>query len=113
MRAMRSFWRGERSLPVAFWGFYVGGWIASTVVGLTISLILLRWPHTGPLRFLVGALFVSGYPVFAAVGVWRSARPSSFTGVAARVWVSIWPAGLLFAAVNGGARMWLATLTSE
>jgi hypothetical protein len=92
---IRKLWNGEYSLPVTFWGFYVGVSILSLLAAIPILLASYR-------------LNVSVYSAIAAirlvflilvtVGVWRSAGHSiaspiwmsRFWGVAARVVVTLW-----------------------
>jgi hypothetical protein len=80
---IERFWRGQCSLPLSFWGFYVLGWPAACVA-LTLAAVSFFLLHMHP----VGRVLQLGYfayPFWAGIGVWRSAKAYPFTG-AARFW---------------------------
>jgi hypothetical protein len=96
-------WRGEYTLPVAFWGFYCGGLLACILVSLIIFAasrfvfyVSLAFDPT-PIAVAISALLPTAYALFASVGVWRSAEPywtspvgmSRFWAGAARVVIII------------------------
>jgi hypothetical protein len=107
MTLFGRFWRGEYSLPRSFWGFYVLGYLAAFLV-LTLAAIPFFLLHLHPFgRILQIGYFV--YPLWAGIGVWRSAKAYPFTG-AARFWawaaqgvVLVFGLVILFNAANGGA----------
>jgi hypothetical protein len=70
-------WRGQQSLPKAFWLYFVLGSYAATMLAviLAIPFVILEQPRAGlPLMVIVRV----GYPIFAAIGVWRSAKNRPF-----------------------------------
>jgi hypothetical protein len=68
MNILGKLWRGQYSLPKAFWGFYILGQIACFVL-LAIILLISYRSHLGTLGFIFGFLIVSCYWIIAAVGV--------------------------------------------
>jgi hypothetical protein len=70
----RKLWRGEQSLPKAFWLYFILiGILLAPFIAMVcaVPFVLLDQPQAAwPVFF--ATLFV--YPVFAAVGVWRSAN---------------------------------------
>ena len=80
---LRSFLRGDYSLAASFWLFYVLGFLIASIVLVLVGSALYRL-HLEPFgRVLLVSIPL--YPLFAAVGVWRSATAYPFTG-AARFW---------------------------
>lgn len=76
----RRVWRGQLSLATAFWKVFVVGWFCSAIVGgFTYFFIYLVCPPAARF-FLLLMLFV--YPLWATVGVWRSAN----SGKSRAVW---------------------------
>ena len=74
-------WRGEYTLPVAFWGFYCGGLLACVAVSLVIFAASrfifyasLAFDPT-PIAVAICYLLPTAYSLLASVGVWRSAEP--------------------------------------
>jgi hypothetical protein len=76
----RRVWWGQLSLATTFWKVFVVGWFCSAIVGgFTCSFIYLVCPPAAGF-FLLLMLFV--YPLWATVGVWRSAN----SGKSRAVW---------------------------
>ena len=75
----KELWRGEQPLGRAFWVYFVMWWIGifflSFFVAAFFALIGLR-----PLVPVIGAMSVLGYPLFAGIGVWRSANAYELHG---------------------------------
>jgi hypothetical protein len=94
-------WSGQYSLPKAFWLFFIAGTflapIAAVVIYVPFALAGMRQVRQ-PLA--VVAMIV--YPVFAAVGVWRSANARPFLR---------WPVAA--AAAKFGVIVWLTTIASH
>ena len=72
-------WRGEQPLARAFWLYFLVAWFGCVFVAMLLhvgfSLVGVR--PIG-LVVLVAAYFV--YPLFAAIGVWRSAGAYPYHG---------------------------------
>lgn len=82
-------WRGRYSLAVTFWGFFIFGFLA-----LTIIFAGLLWPVfvSVPYWWFVAALQLL-FGIVVGVGVWRSA--DSYSGptpwaIAAKAAVCLW-----------------------
>lgn len=70
-------WRGEQPLARAFWGYFVLGSFLALIAGLVVAVPLLLLgirEATTPIILLVRI----AYPIFAGVGVWRSANAYLF-----------------------------------
>ena len=110
---MGSVWRGETSLAVTFWGYFVAGTILIQIVFAAIGAAVIYGMYSGvdDLESVKGmvALFVVAslyflvllpYLVFSTIAVWRSA--GAFEG--ALVWpvlARVFAAGfLVFIAVS-------------
>ncbi len=87
----QKLWRGQQSLPTAYWLFLFLGTILTPVAALIVAkpFSLIHEPQlTFPFTFAVMVV----YPIFASVGVWRSADSylvSSSTPYAARPFCAI------------------------
>jgi hypothetical protein len=70
-------WRGQQPLPRALWlYFFIGSCVAPLVGGiLYVPFAMLDMPTA---RIVLTLLAWVGYPIFAAVGVWRSANARPF-----------------------------------
>lgn len=70
-------WRGQYSLPVAFWKFFILGiFLAQFIAGLIgILFYFVGMPQVTQPLFNIATVV---YPIFAAVGVWRSANARPF-----------------------------------
>lgn len=91
-------WRGEYSLPKAFWAFFIFGTVVAPVIAMIVAIPfqLAGMPQAAPPLFFIAMIV---YPVFAAVGVWRSANARPFqrwpvAAAAAKIGVSIWLLGI-------------------
>jgi hypothetical protein len=96
-------WRGEYSLPVAFWAFWVLGYFVLRIP-LFLALIWLArsFPSLRSFPAVFGQCLELAYLILTSVGVWRSAtayKPTAkltvgFTtldwGLLAKVAVIIW-----------------------
>jgi hypothetical protein len=120
MSMLRKLWWGAYPLVVAFWGFYVFGFLLGGI--LAGSLVFsLRYFHLQTIGFLLGLILVWPYMFIASVGVWRSAK----AGMASPIWMHrIWPilarvfvlasaARLLWGLMNGGALRLMAIATGH
>lgn len=116
MSVLRRVWEGKYSLPVAFWGFYVLGFIACFVVSAVILMLGAFLGEGGflsayPIAFAIGFVLTDLYLLLATVGVWRSAGAywtspiwmRRIWAAAARLWVAVWMAKIAFNLANGGA----------
>ena len=120
MNILGKLWRGQYSLPKAFWGFYILGQIACFVL-LAIILLISYRSHLGTLGFIFGFLIVSGYWINAAVGVRRSASsylasPIWMTragAVVARGVIVLFAARAVWGIANGGALALMERLTAR
>ena len=112
MSFFRKLWRGEYTLPVAFWGFFCGGLIAWILVfflvfaaGRFVFYLTLGADPTS-LALIVCSVVFHAYLIMASVGVWRSAEPywtsasGRFWAGAARVVVAMWMANVVVWSVN-------------
>ena len=96
----RKLWRGEYPLWVAFWLFYVLGYLVS--FGLVASIAPLF--HTQPWRGLVVFLLIVPYNVVSTVGAWRSANSYPLTRWwprLAQACVVLWDTRLAWSMANG------------
>jgi hypothetical protein len=117
--AARKLWRGEFSLPAAFWLFFaVGNFIVIPIVTFAFLWVLLWFVDAmpGPVKVaIVAAWWV--YFAITVVGVWRSAksnvaspiRLSRVWGYAARCVVLILAIGLMGNVIHAGTRAELFT----
>lgn len=89
---IKESWRGERSLVVVFWGYYVG-----FSVVYVICLIALTDASPFPLDLIlviVGSLLLIPYGIWILVSIWRCANNSAFTWkLLARAWIVIFLIG--------------------
>jgi hypothetical protein len=103
-------WSGEYSLPVAFWGFYVFGFVGLIVLGAVILLTSYAL-HLGTIGFIIFFLISASYLFISCVGVWRSAKKnfaspiwiSKMWGFGARVIVLLFVGRVVWGLANGGA----------
>jgi hypothetical protein len=90
MEAMvRKLWQGKYPLIVAFWGFYVIGYLISFGLVMRVSPLF----ETQPWRFLSVMILIVPYNIISTVGVWRSAKAYPFTRwwpVWAQICVGVW-----------------------
>ncbi len=87
----RKLWRGQQSLPKAYWLFLFVGSILTPVAALIIA-EPFRLIHQPQLTFPFTFAVMVSYPLFASVGVWRSANSyllNSPTTYAARAFCAI------------------------
>jgi hypothetical protein len=91
-------WWGQYSLPKALWLFFIVGTFLAPIVAMVIYIpfSLAGMPQT---RQPLAVIAMVAYPVFAAVGVWRSANGHPFQR---------WP--LAAAAAKIGVCVWLLTI---
>lgn len=89
---IKKSWRGEHSLGVIFWGYYVG----FTVIYI-ICLTALVTASPSPLDLILliaGSLFLIPYGIWILVSIWRCAKNSSFVWkLLARAWIVIFLIG--------------------
>lgn len=110
MDLLRKLWSGGFSLPVAFWGFYVLGFVVVSAVSIAI-LVLSYGIRASTGGFIAGFLLILAYWSLASVGVWNSARgqiasPVWLTkvwGFAARSVVAVCALQFIWWLANGGA----------
>jgi hypothetical protein len=94
-------WQGDESLPKAFWLFFVVG---SILAPLAAGFIYIPFGLAGmqPIRQPLAVFGMIVYPLFAAVGVWRSANARPFRK---------WP--IAAAAAKFGVGVWLLMLAGR
>jgi hypothetical protein len=96
---VRKLWGGEYSLPVAFWGFYVGGAILSLLAAAPVLIASYRLDVS--VYWAIVAVRTAILIVTSA-GVWRSARQN----IASPIWMSrLWGYGARAVVV-----LWLARI---
>lgn len=115
VRGLQRLWRGEQPLARAFWLYFVLGWIGFIILAMIL--------HTGffyagirPAGFIIMAAAYLAYPLFAGVGVWRSASAyphHGFYRVAAKIVVVLVAAWIILALANGGALQLMDILTAR
>jgi hypothetical protein len=121
MSVFRKLWRGEYSLPLAFWGFYCVGWFPAYLVAgfiLAASHLIL---HLRPLGLIAGIALLSAYWLVVTVGVWQSAGPywaspiwmSKIWGAGARIVVLLMAAKWILRMADGGAEALLLRMTGR
>jgi hypothetical protein len=91
-------WCGQYSLAKAFWLFFILGAFLAPIAAMVIYIpfSLAGMPQT---RQPLAVLAMVAYPVFAAVGVWRSANAHPFqqwpvAAAAAKIGVCFWLLGI-------------------
>lgn len=94
MGVLLKMWTGSYSLPVTFWGFYVGGYF------VTALLVIFITPHfpTEPGRTFSVLVLIVPYNTLSTIGVWRSADAYELTKwwpVIAKIAVVLWGAYIL------------------
>ena len=77
IRPFAKLWAGQYSLPKAFWLFFIAGTVLAPIIAMIIYIpfALAGMPQ---IRQPLSVLAMVAYPVFAAVGVWRSANARPF-----------------------------------
>ncbi len=73
INGLKKLWRGEQPLGRAFWVYFVIGQIGFMFLSFFVAVGFLAL-GLRPLGVLAVTLAVVVYPVFAAIGVWRSAN---------------------------------------
>ena len=73
MNGLRRLWKGETSLPDAFWNWAVLGGLAVNLFSSGLFLFLIMSDQL-VLALIAGYVSSVPYNVIAAVGVWRSAE---------------------------------------
>jgi hypothetical protein len=68
---------GGYSLPVSFWGFWLGGSLVALVAGWLGAITLVYLLGTPKLSIQLLTVIVVGYVIATSVGVWRSANSYS------------------------------------
>lgn len=97
----QKLWSGKYTLPVAFWLWLVlGSFLAPFVAMITYAPFYFAGMPEAKLPLFITVMV--GYPVFATVGVWRSANARPFRK---------WPVAA--AAAKVGACLWLFTIVSR
>ena len=103
MIILQRLWRGEFSLRVSFWIFYVLGYLISVGLSSVISPLF----HIQPWRLLSVLILIIPYNIVSTVGVLRSANayPSAkswsfFTQIA----VCLWEARIVWSLAAGTLR---------
>jgi len=74
MNWLRKLWWGAYPLHVAFWIFYVCGFVVTILVGGLLLFFLTPY-GLRPIGFVVAAVLYWAYVVATTVGVWQSAGP--------------------------------------
>ena len=104
IEGLKKLWRGEQPLGRAFWVYFVVGQIGFVILSILVAMGLLV-VGLRPIGILsvVFATFV--YPVFAGIGVWRSANAYELHGFypfLAKAVVLIVLVSMLWNLLNGG-----------
>lgn len=103
-RSIHKLWRGQYSLPVTFWGFYVFGYL---VTYLLVALISPQF-NTQPWRLLSVLILILPYNILSAVGLFRSADAYPRTrwrwGAVAQICLCLWEARVAWSLANGTIR---------
>ena len=73
VQVLQKLWWGQYSLPKAFWGFYVLGFLLAPIIImlLTVPFFLL---NLKPIGYMIQAVGTAVYWLIATVGVWQSAN---------------------------------------
>ena len=89
-RPFIDLWQGKQPLGRAFWLFFVLGFVASPIAVLILggSLLLIGQREVA---YAIKFVIALGYPVFAGIGVWRSANARPFDR---------WPIAAAFAKIG-------------
>jgi hypothetical protein len=113
MRWLLQLWRGQYSLPVAFWGFYfVGSAFVVLLAAVVAAHFLYFGARTLPLLLLSSSW---GYWVLASVGVWRSASTGKshfIFEVLAKLFILVMVARFIWFAATGGLQRVMAMISS-
>ena len=99
MSVIGKLWRGQYSLPIAFWVFYVVGYFGSVVLTWVVSPLF----GTQPWRMLSVLAIVLPYNIVSAVGVLRNSE-SGWWPTLAKIAVCLWEARIAWSLVNGTLR---------
>jgi len=75
--ALSRLWRGQMPLARAFWLYFIVGYFVFRILGAIVS--WTAYNLAGREAAIPAALvFMVGYPIFAAIGVWRCANAHPF-----------------------------------
>lgn len=97
---LRKLWSGQYSLPITFWGFYVGGYIATFILTWFISPLF----HTQPWRAMIVFILLVPYNVVSLVGFYRSSHSYPLARLwptLAKVFVCLWEARFVWSMIRG------------
>jgi hypothetical protein len=94
-------WSGQYSLPKAFWLFFIAGTFL-VPIGAMVIYVPLALAGMPQVKQPLAVISMVVYPLFAAVGVWRSANARPFQR---------WPVAA--AAAKFGVIVWLLTIASR
>ncbi len=113
-RPFVKLWRGQYTLPVAFWLFFILGTFLAPIV-IMMAYIPFYFAGMPQIRPPLSVLAMIIYPIFAAVGVWRSANARPFqrwpvAAAIAKIGVCFWLLGIA-SRVTGMGFMDLVRLT--
>ena len=107
MTVLKKLWRGQYSLPVTFWIFYVLGYFGSVGLTMLVSPIF----QTQPWRWLSVIVLVAPYCIVTTVGVLRSADAYPLARgwpVLAKIAVCLWDARIIWSLGKGTLQIALA-----
>lgn len=96
MRELQRLWRGDLSLPAAFWGWLVLGGVLVNGMTTALNLILVT-RDLALVGLIVGYAISVPYNLLALLGVWRSAgawQGDRAMATTARVVAVVWAIGL-------------------
>jgi hypothetical protein len=115
MGVLRKLWWGQYSLPMAFWGFYVFGWLAILILFFIILIASYSF-HSGTVGFILGIIVLNCYWLMAIVGVWRSANAASKVSpiwpLAAKAVICLSVIRAVWWLMNGGAHTLMQRMTA-
>lgn len=100
MTILGKLWRGQYSLRVTFWIFYIFGYFASVVLNMFVSPIF----NTQPWRALSVTALILPYNIASTVGVLRSADAYPLTRWwpnLAKIAVCLWESRIVWSLANG------------
>jgi len=110
MGVLRKLWCGQYSLGVAFWGFYIVGFVVVLLLtGITFH--VANQYRLGAMALAIGLVLSWAYCIIATVGVWNSAAlriksaiwMERMPGYLARLVVLIYVGRVIWGLLNGGA----------
>ena len=112
---LEKLWRGEQPLGRAFWLYFLAGWIGLLFLAMIVHVALFSI-GLRPIGLFIFAAAYLAYPVFAGIGVWKSANVYEYHGfypIAAKAGVCFMLAPMAWSLMNGGALHLVQLLVSS